>query len=296
MLACAHVLAMDAKNLLDVVDSIRVRYPDLVLPAHLQPQQPPSPTVQHFQQNLQPLATNNCVIPSTSPQVIHSHTISQTMTYQTQVLPPTQLQDNENQYQNSPNDCYQNATAIVRQQQFQHSSPPTSLTHSYPGVSPSNMSEPSSANPPPPQQIYSNQQGIYDNEASSSATVTNKNPPPPTVKKPESTSAPTPPVKVKPPPPVRAPTTGLVSKMRANFQQSDTNAKGFNNKSNNSTNNQNNDNSLNEPLKIVEDPNEMYSNTSTAGIQLPEPVSCQIVQENLMPNQQQKIVGTNLGK
>ncbi len=27
MLSSAHVLAMDAKNLLDVVDSIRVRYP-----------------------------------------------------------------------------------------------------------------------------------------------------------------------------------------------------------------------------------------------------------------------------
>lgn len=29
MLSAAHVLAMDAKNLLDVVDSVRVRYPDL---------------------------------------------------------------------------------------------------------------------------------------------------------------------------------------------------------------------------------------------------------------------------
>lgn len=27
MLSAAHVLAMDAKNLLDVVDSIRIRYP-----------------------------------------------------------------------------------------------------------------------------------------------------------------------------------------------------------------------------------------------------------------------------
>lgn len=283
MLACAHVLAMDAKNLLDVVDSIRVRYPDLVLPAHLQPQQPPSPTVQHFQQNLQPAASNNCAIPSTSPQVIHSHTVTQTMTYQTQVLP----QDNENQYQNSPNDCYQNATAIARQQ-LQHSSPPTSLTHSYSGPPPPN-NDPSGPQIPP-QQIYSNQQGIYDNEASVSYNT------PAPIKKPEpaaptnpNTSAPTPPVKVKPPPPVRAPTTGLVSKMRANFQpQSDPSGgnKGF-------KSNQNNDNSLNE-LKIVEDPNEMYSNT--AGIQLPEPVSCQIVQENLMPNQQQKVVGTNLGK
>lgn len=29
MLSAAHILAMDAKNLLDVIDSIRVRYPDV---------------------------------------------------------------------------------------------------------------------------------------------------------------------------------------------------------------------------------------------------------------------------
>ena len=29
MLSAAHVLAMDAKNLLDAVDSIRIRYPDV---------------------------------------------------------------------------------------------------------------------------------------------------------------------------------------------------------------------------------------------------------------------------
>ncbi|XP_063707985.1 focal adhesion kinase 1 isoform X2 [Culicoides brevitarsis] len=274
MLACAHVLAMDAKNLLDVVDSIRVRYPDLVLPAHLQPQQPPSPTVQHFQQNLQPSGASNAIPSTVAPQVTHLHTVTQSMTYQTQVLP-----DSENQYQNSPNDCYQNATiARQQQQQLQHSSPPASLTHSYVAPAPNNEAAAAA-----PQQIYSNQQGIYDNE-----TATNSAPAP--NKKPETASnaaAPAPPVKVKPPPPVRAPTTGLVSKMRANFQANaaDTNNKGF--KSNN-----NQDMALNEPLKIVEDPNEMYSNT--AGIQLPEPVSCQIVQENLTP--QQKVAGTNLAK
>lgn len=31
MLAAAHVLAMDAKNLLDVVDSVRIRHPELFL-------------------------------------------------------------------------------------------------------------------------------------------------------------------------------------------------------------------------------------------------------------------------
>lgn len=29
MLSAAHVLAMDAKNLLDVVDSVRIRYPEV---------------------------------------------------------------------------------------------------------------------------------------------------------------------------------------------------------------------------------------------------------------------------
>jgi len=29
MLSAAHVLAMDAKNLLDVVDAIRIRYPQV---------------------------------------------------------------------------------------------------------------------------------------------------------------------------------------------------------------------------------------------------------------------------
>lgn len=34
MLSAAHVLAMDAKNLLDVVDSVRIRYPDLFSVEH----------------------------------------------------------------------------------------------------------------------------------------------------------------------------------------------------------------------------------------------------------------------
>lgn len=39
MLSAAHVLAMDAKNLLDVIDSIRTRYPELFLRAPLHPSQ-----------------------------------------------------------------------------------------------------------------------------------------------------------------------------------------------------------------------------------------------------------------
>lgn len=36
MLSAAHVLAMDAKNLLDVVDSVRIRYPDLFMAEEIQ--------------------------------------------------------------------------------------------------------------------------------------------------------------------------------------------------------------------------------------------------------------------
>lgn len=38
MLSAAHILAMDAKNLLDVVDSIRVRFPDLFSQSYRNPQ------------------------------------------------------------------------------------------------------------------------------------------------------------------------------------------------------------------------------------------------------------------
>lgn len=36
MLSAAHVLAMDAKNLLDVVDSVRIRFPDLFMAEDIQ--------------------------------------------------------------------------------------------------------------------------------------------------------------------------------------------------------------------------------------------------------------------
>jgi hypothetical protein len=278
MLACAHILAMDAKNLLDVVDSIRVRYPDLVLPAHLQPQQPTSPTMQQFAASAASLANNS--IPSTN-HIIHSHTVSQTQ-YQSQVV-----HDNENQYQNSPNDCYQNASIAKQQQQqqLQNSSPPASLTNS----TTTNCNNQSHAQA---QQLYTNQKaGMYDNEQGISQQVKTMD----INNVPKSKKD-----VIKPTPPIRS--SGLVSKMRANFQQFEpTNsqpkstfkpqqAATFNNSSD----------SMSEQLKIVEDPNEMYSNTSSSGgggngIQLPEPASCQIVQENLLANQQ-KSLSNNLGK
>ncbi|XP_050552593.1 focal adhesion kinase 1 isoform X8 [Spodoptera frugiperda] len=49
MLAAAHILAMDAKNLLDVVDCIRERHPNIDWRAALQPpQEPSSPNAQHL--------------------------------------------------------------------------------------------------------------------------------------------------------------------------------------------------------------------------------------------------------
>lgn len=74
MLSCAHILAMDTKNLLDVCDSIRARFPDIRynsfeqvppqpspipsnLPQHASPKrQPRPPIVQEFYQNV---ATNS---------------------------------------------------------------------------------------------------------------------------------------------------------------------------------------------------------------------------------------------
>lgn len=284
MLACAHVLAMDAKNLLDVVDSIRVRYPDLVLPAHLQPQpQPPPP-----QTTMSPVppttpgsissshssvsittavvttasaATNNHHSATTAPghapstQVIHTKTVTQT-TFTTP--------QHENQYQNSPLDCYQN----VGPKQLTHTaSPPGSLTHSYTDAPPVQQQYQQQQQQYQQQQIYSNQSGIYDNDS-----TINSQPVKPAPKK----------EVIKPPPPIRS--SGLVSKMRANFQQQA--AAGGSDAANSLRSNGAKD-PLNEPLKIVED--DMYTNTA-AGIQLPEPVSCTIVQENLITINQQKAV------
>lgn len=54
MLSAAHVLAMDAKNLLDVVDSIRARYPELFI----QHQPSPAFTYESFQYEAQQTAAS----------------------------------------------------------------------------------------------------------------------------------------------------------------------------------------------------------------------------------------------
>lgn len=233
MLASAHVLAMDAKNLLDVVDSIRVRYPDLVLPAHLQPQQ---------SQSLSQIVSTTA-ISSTSTSSSSSSSMAVNPSVTTQIVTQTTFQSvpphiEENQYQNSTF--------------LHHNSPPPSL------LSSSSTGTTSAANENGASaMIYSNQSGIYDNESVINQQIKQLELSQPKAKE-----------IIKPPPPIRS--SGLVSKMRANFQQQE-------NRNNSSNNHETM--ALNEPLKIVEDPNEMYSNAGA--IQLPEPVSCKIVQENI---------------
>ena len=195
MLSAAHVLAMDAKNLLDVVDSVRVRYPNLVFPQISSS----SPTPQQYQQD-----------PSSN------------------FMPPTQHQ------QNFSTDCYQNFHPSS-QMPHQHTSPPNSLNHSY---------------------DQQQQQQLYTNES-----VINQQ-----TKKPV--------IAAKPP------VSALGHKLKAAFPSQQPAS---------------NDNLLNEPLKIIEDPSEMYCNTSTASIKLPEPVSCTIVQENILASNSQKVMANKLG-
>lgn len=296
MLACAHVLAMDAKNLLDVVDSIRVRYPDLVLPAHLQPQpqssstSPVSNAVTSFQfgggvstpgsgsigSPHSSVSITTSVVTSASTNVTTTNNSigyppSSTQMVQRIVTQTTFVQPNENQYQNqTPHDCYQN---VGPNKLLAHTTtPPSSLTHSFTdtvtSTSSSNAGIPTASTlvQQQQQQIYSNQSGIYDNESAMNQQIKNL----------ELTKAAPKKEVIKPPPPIRS--SGLVSKMRANFQQQAADAA---TKSNGAKD------PLNEPLKIVED--DLYSNTA-GGIQLPEPVSCTVVTENLLANNQQKAV------
>lgn len=99
MLSAAHVLAMDAKNLLDVIDSLRVRFPELFKQQSTTPLQ--ADTVPRFQFDIssqqQPQPT---AVSVSSPQSDDSYQIMTRQTYENQ-LP------------------------------LQHSSPPTSLTQSY---------------------------------------------------------------------------------------------------------------------------------------------------------------------
>ncbi|XP_058835548.1 uncharacterized protein LOC131692484 isoform X5 [Topomyia yanbarensis] len=271
MLSAAHVLAMDAKNLLDVVDSIRVRFPNLVLPK--QPSLPTSPT-----QKQPPLSATSHPSPSSvsvTPAVSlgnTSNSVSNPPSSGTTSLSYQQQQTFD--MQPAGGECYQNLQP--KQIFHSHSSPPSSLTHSY------EVNQ---------TQLYTNQQcGIYDNDC-----VINQ-------QQWSNDSRPKKPLIAMKPPAAALASHKLKSSsaFSTNSQQTSTG-----------------DELLNEPLKIVEDPAELYSNTTTASttvissnssnsvsvmssssssgaIKLPEPVSCTIVQENLLVTNNQKVMANKL--
>lgn len=280
MLSAAHVLAMDAKNLLDVVDSIRVRFPNLVLAK--QPSLPTSP-VQKQPPSAAALLTTSA--PPSVPLATASVSTSATSNnVPSSGVPPSSLTHQSHSFElqsaGAPSDCYQN---LQPKQIFQsHSSPPSSLTHSYE----SNHT-----------QLYTNQHsGIYDNECVINQQQTSENS---KLKKPL--------IAAKPP---SAALTSHKLKASSVFSANQLSA---------------GDELLNEPLLIVEDPAELYSNTTTVSgacvtlssgvvnsgssnsvsmmtsssssgaIKLPEPVSCTIVQENLLPSNTQKVMTNKLG-
>uniref|UniRef100_A0A8D8BNL8 Focal adhesion kinase 1 n=2 Tax=Culex pipiens TaxID=7175 RepID=A0A8D8BNL8_CULPI len=254
MLSAAHVLAMDAKNLLDVVDSIRIRFPNLVMTAVPQSHSPSLPSSPVQKQPPQSTSSAMLVSSATATVVPSSQ------------QPPHHSFDLQQSAGVGAGDCYQNLQP--KQIFHSHSSPPSSLTHSYEGNSSQQQPQPSQ------QQLYTNhqQQGIYDNDCVISQQQLDK------PKKPL--------IAAKPP------SAALASKLKP-FQP----AIG--------------DDLLNEPLKIVEDPADLYCNTSanaapttttsmatsssSGAIKLPEPVSCTIVQENLLAANSQKIMANKLG-
>lgn len=104
MLSAAHVLAMDAKNLLDVIDSLRLRHPELFKQQSTTPLQ--SDSVSRFQFD----------IPATQPQPSASIASPQS----------------DDSYQIMTRQTYENMSQMQNQLPLQHTtSPPASLTHSY---------------------------------------------------------------------------------------------------------------------------------------------------------------------
>lgn len=223
MLAAAHVLAMDAKNLLDVVDSIRMRYPAVFKKVN-----PSSNSTAST-----PLASQQ---PSTSTTPVNP--IS-SLERQFQLADIAQQSYTSQSYEQEPSggESYQNLQQVLRHT----TTPPSSLSY-YEGNC---------------DNLYSNQQqmggGIYDNDCMISESI-----------KSQSIGGP-------PKPQIAAKPPNLGQKLKSKLD------KQF----------------MDEPLKIVEDPSELYCNTATA-VQLPEPVSCQIVQENLLGNNTQKTMSNKL--
>ncbi|XP_035787291.1 uncharacterized protein LOC118464224 isoform X1 [Anopheles albimanus] len=240
MLAAAHVLAMDAKNLLDVVDSIRVRYPTLF---QRQSSVPGSPT-QRQQHAAATAAT------TTTSNTVHPSNVSLAFSQQQQ----HSFEHSSSLMGGVGGECYQNLQP--KQQMLAHSSPPTSLTHSYETTTPTAMS---SGVPTAAGMAYGIQQsGIYDNEC----IINNQQ------QSSEVTKLKKPAIAAKPPCVVTMASVKLkpVAAGAASMDGSDGSG------------------------------GELYSNagaTASVDIKLPDPVSCTIVQENLLAANNQKVMATN---
>lgn len=102
MLSAAHILAMDTKNLLDVCDSIRIRYPNVKLELLQEPLIRTIPISQSMEQNIDQLPQYN----------------------QQQQLP----HDDSQFYQQQQNDCYENVTTMQQlesqEQLYSNQGPP----------------------------------------------------------------------------------------------------------------------------------------------------------------------------
>lgn len=250
MLAAAHVLAMDAKNLLDVVDSVRIRFPNI------------------FSNNGPTTSSANSsttTTPSAQIQTAQGFNQQTSSTSTTPVNPILSLErhfqfaslNNETQFnqsqENNSLENYQNLQQVHNL--LSHSSPPSSL----------NMSQSYEIEQ---NNLYSNQQqiGIYDNECMINQQNSDSS----------KLSSSKPIIAAKP--------LNITQKLKTNP---------VTNKFNNV-----NDKLLDEPLKIIEDPNDLYCNTSSAAtskrVNLPQPVTCQLVQENILTNSQ-KIMSNKLG-
>lgn len=240
MLAAAHVLAMDAKNLLDVVDSIRVRYPTLF---QRQSSVPGSPT-QRQQQAAATAAT------TTTSNVIHPSNVSLAFSQQQQ----HSFEHSSSLMGGVGGECYQNLQP--KQQMLAHSSPPTSLTHSYETTTATAMT---SGVPPAAGIAYGIQQsGIYDNECIINSQQQSS----------EAAKLKKPAIAAKPPCVVTLASVKLkpVVAGGSSIDGSDGGS------------------------------SELYSNAGATGsvdIKLPDPVSCTIVQENLLAANNQKLLATN---
>uniref|UniRef100_A0A2M3ZFM1 Focal adhesion kinase 1 n=1 Tax=Anopheles braziliensis TaxID=58242 RepID=A0A2M3ZFM1_9DIPT len=240
MLAAAHVLAMDAKNLLDVVDSIRVRYPTLF---QRQSSVPGSPTQR--QQHAAVTAT------TTTSNVIHPSNVSLAFSQQQQ---QHSFEHSSSLMGGVGGECYQNLQP--KQQMLAHSSPPTSLTHSYETTTAAAMA---SGVPPSAGNAYGIQQsGIYDNECIINSQQQSS----------EAAKLKKPAIAAKPPCVVTMASVKLKPVVAGGSSMDGSDGGG----------------------------SELYSNagaTASVDIKLPDPVSCTIVQENLLAANNQKVMATN---